>query len=219
MRIRSLSFTSFSTSSDPSPELASARSDLESSLSSLAEDLTDLVESVKAIEKDPYKYGLELDEVARRKRLVEEVGGEIEDMQEELLKLVGRGPAQGSWRGATPDIADGERHDEGAHDAYGEFEQQQQLRIMHEQDQQLDGVFRTVGNLRQQANDMGRELEEQQEMLEHVDSVADRVGGRLQSGVQKLGEVMRKNEDKWSGCCISVLILVLIILLILVIAL
>jgi t-SNARE complex subunit (syntaxin) len=90
---------------------------------------------------------------------------------------------------------------------------------MHEQDQQLDGVFRTVGNLRQQADDMGRELEEQQEMLEHVDTLADRVGGRLQIGVQKLGVVMRKNEDKWSSCCIGVLILVLIILLILVIAL
>jgi len=64
--------------------LISARTDLQSSLSSLAEDLADLVESVKAVQSDPYKYGLEIEEVARRKRLVDEVGGEVEDMREEL---------------------------------------------------------------------------------------------------------------------------------------
>ncbi|KAL9032685.1 MAG: hypothetical protein Q9180_006359, partial [Flavoplaca navasiana] len=46
-------------------------------------------------------------------------------------------------------------------DDYEAFEQQRQVEIMHEQDEALDGVFKTVGNLRQQANDMGRELEEQ----------------------------------------------------------
>ena len=40
---------------------------------------------------------------------------------------------------------------------------------MREQDTQLDGVFRTVGDLRRQADDMGRELEEQSGMLDMVD--------------------------------------------------
>jgi hypothetical protein len=62
---------------------------------------------------------------------------------------------------------------------------------------------------------MGRELEEQREMLEEVDTVADRVGGRLATGVQKLQYVMRQNEDRYSSCCIAVLIFVLILLLIL----
>jgi hypothetical protein len=66
--------------------------------------------------------------------------------------------------------------------------------MMHEQDEALDGVFRTVGNLRQQADDMGRELEEQGEMLNDVDTVADRVGGKLQTGIKKVGWVIRKNE-------------------------
>ncbi len=37
---------------------------------------------------------------------------------------------------------------------------------------------------------MGRELEEQREMLEVVDELADRVGGRLQTGMDKLKYVM-----------------------------
>ena len=65
---------------------------------------------------------------------------------------------------------------------------------MHEQDEQLDGVFKTVGNLRQQADDMGRELEEQHEMLEDVDKTADRVQGKLDTGLKRIGDVIRKNE-------------------------
>ena len=79
-------------------------------------------------------------------------------------------------------------------DAYGEFEAQQQVEMMHEQDEQLDGVFRTVGVLRNQAEDMGRELEEQGHMLEEVDVLADRVGGKLQNGVKKVGYIIKKNE-------------------------
>ncbi|KAK1986630.1 SNARE domain-containing protein [Colletotrichum cereale] len=223
LRIRSLS------TSPTSPELASARSDLASALESLAEDLADLVESVKAVESDPSAFGLSAPEITRRKRLVQDVGGEVGDMREELAKKLGdvsssssRGKP-GAARGADSDlpdpssfaIADGDDRDRGGEDYTAEFEQHQQLEMMREQDTHLDGVFQTVGNLRRQADDMGRELEEQREMLEVVDSVADRVGGRLQTGVQKLQYVMRRNEDRLSSCCIAVLIFVLIVLLVL----
>lgn len=210
LRIRSLSTKA------TSPELASARSDLEEALSDLADDLEDLVDTVQAIEANPAQFGLSAQEVRRRKRLVQEVGGEIEDMREELNKKIDAVAAATTAGGSDlPDpssfaIADGD-----ADDNYAEFEQQQQVEMMREQDQHLDGVFQTVGTLRRQADDMGRELEEQREMLEVVDNVADRVGGRLQNGMQKLGHVMRQNEDRYSSCCIGVLIFVLIFLLVL----
>lgn len=200
LRIRSLSTNA------SSPELASARSELESALSSLADDLADLVASVQAVESEPAQFGLSAYEVTRRKRLVQEVGGEIDDMHDELAKRVD-----------ASDLPDPNAFaiDGDGDDNYAEFEQQQQMEIMHEQDQHLDGVFQTVGNLRRQADDMGRELEEQREMLEDVDNIADRVQSRLAVGVQKLGHVMRQNEDRYSSCCIAVLIFVLIVLLVL----
>jgi hypothetical protein len=201
-----------------------------------------LVESVKAVESNPSQYGLDAGEVTRRKRLVQEVGGEIEDMRDELTRPPGpsgggsggsaakgksrdgttRGAGGGGGGGVSDDlphpnafaIPSGEGEDYAA-----EFEQEQQLQMMREQDEQLDDVFQTVGNLRRQADDMGRELEEQREMLEVVDNLADRVGGRLQTGVQKLQRVIRQNEDRWSSCCIGILIVVLVILLILLLVL
>lgn len=201
LRIRSLSTNA------SSPELASARSDLESALTSLADDIADLVASVQAVESNPAQFGLSSHEVTRRKRLVQEVGGEIDDMHDELAKKV---DSANDLPDPNAFAIDGENDD-----TYAEFEQQQQVEMMREQDQHLDGVFQTVGNLRRQANDMGRELEEQREMLEVVDDAADRVGSRLQTGVQKLQYVMRRNEDRLSSCCIAVLIFVLILLLVL----
>ncbi|KAM0278549.1 hypothetical protein ACHAQH_005117 [Verticillium albo-atrum] len=203
LRIRSLSTAA------SSPELASARTDLESALATLAEDLADLVDSVSAIEDDPSQFGLAATEVTRRKRLVQDVGAEVASMRSDLTKTL----ESSAGGGDLPDpnafnLEDGD-------DAYAEFEQQQQQEMMREQDTHLDGVFQTVGNLRRQADDMGRELEEQREMLEVVDTVADRVGGRLQTGVAKLQHVVRRNEDRLSSCCIGVLILVLCIMLVL----
>jgi member of the syntaxin family of t-SNAREs len=219
LRIRSL------TTAQTSPELASARSDLESALESLAEDLADLVESVKAVEADPSQFGLTAHEVQRRKRLVQEIGGEVEDMRDELRKHISGGAPRRGGAGGAPGssdlpepnafaIADGESG-EGDEDYAAEFEQMQQQTMMREQDEHLDGVFQTVGNLRRMADDMGREMEEQMEMLEVTDTLADRVGGRLQTGMDKMKYVIRHNEDRLSSWCIGLLIMVLCILLVL----
>ena len=188
---------------------------------------------MRAVEGDPAAFGLGAAEVARRSRLVQEVGGEVEDMREELAKAVGAASAAAAAAAASG--RSGDRPDPtsfavpeggsgaGDHDHdggdYAAFEQQQQLTMMREQDTHLDGVFQTVGSLRRQADDMGRELEEQAEMLEVVDNAADRVGGRLQTGMAKLRHVIRRNEDRYSSCCIAALIVVLIILLVLLLVL
>lgn len=202
LRIRSIS------RKPDSPEVLSARHELEDALTSLAEDLADLVSSVEAIQADSTNFGLSAHEVLRRKRLVDDVGNEVEDMRKSLLASTAN-----LNKPLPPDIDD--EIGTAEEDAYGRFEHQEQVRIMHEQDQALDGVFGTVRNIRQQADDMGRELEEQAEMIEHVDTLTDRVGGKLQHGRNRLGRMMREGEDKYSGCCIGVLIFVLIILLVL----
>ena len=112
------------------------------------------------------------------------------------------------------------------------------MEMMHEQDEALDGVFQTVCNLRMQADTMGRELEEQADMLDDVDNITERVQGKLATGMKKINFVIRQNEgkcvvlnsgqgntanynesDTWSSCCIGVMIFVLIILLVLLVIL
>ncbi|OKO99809.1 t-SNARE affecting a late Golgi compartment protein 1 [Penicillium subrubescens] len=189
LRIRSLA------KSPKNPELNQSRSELETTLTELTADLDDLVESVRAIEQDPYRFGLELDEVQRRRKLVDDVGGEIEQMRTELAQAVSVAPAAELPNPTEFDAALDEEDGRGD-DYYASLEQQRQSELMHEQDEQLDGVFRTVGNLRQQANDMGRELEDQAVMIDEVDTLADRVGGKLNNGMARIRHIVRKNEGK-----------------------
>ncbi|EEH36817.2 SNARE domain-containing protein [Paracoccidioides lutzii Pb01] len=199
IRIRSLA------TSPTNPELQQARSELETTLQDLSADLKDLVESVRVVEHDPYRYGLELDEVGRRRQLVEDVGREIEEMRAELVRTVTASAAKGTTGVRGQSGLPSPSHFDHGHDDrlldngerddyYAQFEQQRQQELMTEQDQQIDGVFQTVGTLRRQADDMGRELEEQTEMLKDVDSLADRVGGKLQVGVRRVGKIIRRNE-------------------------
>ncbi|KAK5056770.1 hypothetical protein LTR84_012302 [Exophiala bonariae] len=228
LRIRTIS------TSSTSPELQQSRADLTTNLETLNTDLADLLDSVSAVESDPYRFGLDVAEVQRRKQFIKDVGAEVEGMRRELEGVThdtnvaastaasggnGKGtrPTQGSGPLAPFDDERNNYGDGDNDDPYGEFEAQQQQTMMAEQDEQLDGVFQSVGVLRGQAVDMGRELEEQGHMLDEVDTLADRVGGKLNVGVKKVGEVIRRNEDTYSSCCIAVLIFVLIILLILVI--
>jgi t-SNARE syntaxin family protein len=186
LRIRS------SASSANSPELREARGELEQTLQDLSQDLEDLVESVKAVEHDPYRFGLEIDEVERRRSLVKDVGDEIENMRDEVQHAIQSAKNKGKSAANGDVLPDPDSFED--EDNYAAFEQEQQVQMMHQQDEALDGVFQTVGNLRQQADDMGRELEEQGEMLNDVDTVADRVGGKLQVGLKKVGWVIKKNE-------------------------
>lgn len=156
---------------------------------------------MRAIEQDPYRFGLELEEVQRRRELVEDVGAEIEQMRQELQQTVADAdselPNPTEFDAALEEEEQLNRGRRGAgDDYYASMEQQRQHELMHEQDEQLDGVFRTVGNLRQQANDMGRELEDQAIMIDEVDTLADRVGGKLQNGMARIRHVIRENEGK-----------------------
>ncbi len=184
-RIRALSSSS-------SPELAQARAELSTSLQDLTTDLQDLVDSVKAVEGDPFRYGLDVTEVSRRRELVKQVGNEVAGMREELSQAsaVGMKGKTGGESGLPPPTAFND--EEGGN--YEAFEQERQVEIMAEQDEALDGVFQTVGTLRAQADDMGRELEEQAGLIGEVEGVADRVGGKLQGGIKQVGRVIRDNE-------------------------
>ena len=113
----------------------------------------------------------------RRRKLVDDVGVEVEKMRLELQQTVSHSAVDGALPNPTEfdaaleeeERAQQQRGGQGGDDYYVSMEQQRQSDLMHEQDEQLDGVFRTVGNLREQANHMGRELEDQAIMIDEVE--------------------------------------------------
>lgn len=100
--------------------------------------------------------------MSRRRRFVKEVEGEVEDMLDELRNAVNR------QSGGKPTRSNNVNLETNLQDSYVVWEQEQQQVIIAEQDEVLEGVYRTVGNLREQAHEMGRELEEQTECAKHI---------------------------------------------------
>ncbi|EPS40261.1 hypothetical protein H072_5943 [Dactylellina haptotyla CBS 200.50] len=192
LRIRSLA------SSRNSPELLSAHSELEGALADLEIDLEDLRLAVSEGERDPYRFGLEIEAVAKRRKWLREVEGEISDIKEELGKenAIMAGTAKG--RQAAPAYDDDDSSRAGGDDSYAQFEQLHQQELMRNQDEQLESVYRTVGNLRMQANDMSRELEEQAEIIEETEALAERVEGKLKKGMRNLTDFARANEGQYN---------------------
>ena len=192
LRIRSL------VTSANNPELLSSKAELRENLQTLADDLADLTAAVRAVEADPYRYGLDVTDVSKRRRFVTEATAEVESMREELEKPVvitaaTTAAAREAEQGKLVTEDDDARRSDGD-DPVARFEAQQQEQIMREQEVQLEGVAQTVGNLRYQAAAMGEELEAQAVMLDEFEGDVDRVEGKLKKGMKELNTFIRKNE-------------------------
>ncbi|KAI8998208.1 hypothetical protein BC832DRAFT_121742 [Gaertneriomyces semiglobifer] len=98
-----------------------------------------------------------------------------------------------------------------------EREQEQQQLLMRDQDQQLDGVMHTVGNIREIAVVMGRELDDQTNLLTDLEQNVDTTQGKLQLGLRRVNEFIKANADSKQQWTILILIIVLILLILLII--
>ncbi|KAI9726057.1 MAG: hypothetical protein M1828_002065 [Chrysothrix sp. TS-e1954] len=199
--------------SSSNPEVKESASDLRTAISDASADLTDLQGSVDAVAKAPQRFGLDDAEVQRRRGMVADVSRRLEGLRVEGERVLMAPSSAPVPQAAYPVDSDDEA---GApQDGYEEWETQQQEQLFSEQDVQLQGVGHTIGNLRVQADDMGREIGQQTMELEEVDNVVERVGGKIKTGRERVGDVLRRGEERCGGCCIGVLIAALIVLLIL----
>jgi member of the syntaxin family of t-SNAREs len=146
-------------------------------LEAILEDLTDLDDlddSVTVVESDPSRYGLSVEEVRRRRGFVEQVKDQVEDLRDSTTRtynshqvcpdclLFSSPGAHLQLVSPKPTYPDGYSTSYGDRNSQDEdFEEFHQQTLMRNQDEQLEGVSYTVGNLQQQAREMGEELDDQ----------------------------------------------------------
>ena len=109
----------------------------------------------------------------------------------------------------TEDFNIPENEDMDAQDKFTHLESQ----MLHEQDDQLDQITKTMQNLKTQANLMGSELQDHTELLDSIDTNMSTLQGKLKKSSQKLQWIYEKNKERYNTICIMLLIVVLIILL------
>ncbi|KAF5356741.1 hypothetical protein D9756_006684 [Leucocoprinus leucothites] len=202
---------------DDSEELTYARNELKATLTTLEADLDDLEESVKIVEStDARMFGLDDAEVSKRRKYVGHVRKEIENMRAELSAAPSSRrpplPSESSTPAYPPSPRGGAPEDDQS--AWAREEQQMMIR---QQDDTMDSISGTLNTLAQQANLMGQEIGEHNELLDDLERNVDHTDNKLQGAMQRMRKFLRDSEDKGSGYCIIFLIIVLLALLLAVI--
>ncbi|KAL7413481.1 t-SNARE [Mrakia frigida] len=208
---------SSSSSKPPSPsqsrELNSARDELRGTLGALDADIEDLEESVRVVESVGGMYGLDEEEIRSRRKFVREVKGRVEAIRRSIQT---GNPSTGPSSSRRPPPSHAYRDEEsslGEPNDVESWEREEQMALMDNQDQTLSLISGTLSTLHGQASLMGREVGDQNVMLEDLSGHVDSTEGRLNKAMKKMGDFMRKSEEKGSGWCILLLIVLLIILL------
>lgn len=86
--------------------------------------------------------------------------------------------------------------------------------VLQGQDEQLDTLGASIGRQRMLGIQMGDELDEQNELLDDVQSGVDRHTSTLERAQKRLGHVARKSRDNWSWVTIGILIVILVLLIV-----
>lgn len=186
--------------------------DLTNTTEDLAETISDLSQSVEAAQGRPQQFGLSSEDIQDRSRQVAQLMSQLGSVQKEVAQIRNKGVYSDHNGGSGPNDDDSNAKTAG-------LTQQMYAGQIEEQDNALDSVYNTVNSLREQANVMSRELEDQSYLIDDLDRHADSAGSRLQRGLKKVDWVVRKNQETLGSCCITLLIVALIVLLILLIAL
>ncbi|KAF8741864.1 Syntaxin 6, N-terminal, partial [Rhizoctonia solani] len=181
-----------STASVNSEELNWARNELKGTLAALDADLEDLEESVRIVEEAGGRlFGVEETEVMARRKYVVYVRSQIETMRQEVNTSVPpKSPSTAQMR-RSPLADTGPREDEQAE--WSRLEQQLEVQ---RQESTLDTISGTLHTLATQANLIGQEVGEHNELLSELEANVDRSGSKLDSAMKRMKHFIRETEDR-----------------------
>lgn len=199
--------------------------ELKNSLRSIEWDLEDLEDTVQIVEKNPTKFRIDGAELAIRKGFIETTREEVKLMKEKIsapagaksqrLSSLASSPTQRAVSGSNKysrlsSVADS------PHREHIVGMEQQQQQILRNQDDTVDAMSSSMGNIRSMSHSIGIELDEQAGMLDEFGAEIEHADSRLDSTMKKMAKVLHLSNDRrqWMAIgTISSAILVVLFLL------
>jgi len=198
--------------------------ELKNCLRSIEWDLEDLEDTVQIVEKNPTKFRIDGAELAIRKGFIESTKEEVQQMKVKIntpgdIKINNQttSPVQHSTGGPSKysrlsSVADS------PHREYIVGLDQQQLTI-RQQDETIDMMGESMGNIRSMSNHISNELDEQAVMLDEFGAEIEHADSRLDATVKKMAKVLHLSNDRrqWMaiGTISSAILVVLLLLFVL----
>ncbi|KAI8868651.1 hypothetical protein GQ42DRAFT_124960 [Ramicandelaber brevisporus] len=193
---------------------ATNTSRLNSLLRTIEADLNELEQAIDIAQSDPVRFGLTTAELRSRRDYV--------DMKRRALQAM-KSDAERQSRSQLFDTSSGNNNggfevDTNNNTIVDVFdnENRRQRVMLEQQDEQLDGVIGAVRNMRVIANEMNRELEEQDDLLSDVNNRTSNTQDKLSSAMSKVNKMIQDNKKDKTFWVIGALVILIIVLIILI---
>ena len=189
--------------------------------------LKELAGAVDVARANPGRFGVDADEVARRAQWVDNTRGRLKGFREKveasqkvvnveaggLLNALRAGNAASAAASRETGAAAAlERERERDNDAFLDAQERSTMQIMRQQDEELDELGGAVRRLGDVGLTIGRELEEQQVMLEELEEDVETTRGKLRAAQRKMEKLVEKAGMRGQLCIILFLVVVLAVL-------
>jgi len=205
-----------------------AATELKNSLRSIEWDLEDLEDTVQIVEKNPTKFRIDGSELAVRKGFIEMTRDEVGQMKERIsnpvqpknndrLMVQPSTPAQHSGSGGGGGTKYSRLPSE-ADSPHREFivglEQQEQ--IIRRQDETLEIMTDSMGNIRSMSQHVSNELDEQAVMLDDFGAEIEHADSKLDATMKKMAKVLHLSDDRRQWMAIGALSSAMVVVLVLI---
>ncbi|CAG2121785.1 unnamed protein product [Medioppia subpectinata] len=209
--------------------------ELRNGLRSIEWDLEDLEETIGIVKSNQKKFKLEESEINERRRFIQQTKDEVKFMREKLFdnknkdnnknnsslrQSLGQ-QSSSSTKYTRLENSFGDRHDgpdsvgitvdDGSHLQY------HQQMILQSQDDSLNKLRNSVGNLKSISRQIGTEVDEHAVMLDELGHEVDMTDSRFDTTLKKVARVLHLSNDRRQWAAIGLLLLVIIIIFLVVI--
>mmetsp|Transcript_2199 Transcript_2199/g.4974 ORF Transcript_2199/g.4974 Transcript_2199/m.4974 type:complete len:255 (-) Transcript_2199:71-835(-) len=221
------SFTSWERMPHGDKAKVRAADDLSSRLGDVEAMVADVAAAVQKAAENPARFHIDADEVKRRQQWVDGTRSQIRAYRSKIdsskmVVNVETGSILNALRaGSTASSAprDGggaaaalERERERDNDDFLDAQERTTMQMMREQDSELDELGGAVRRLGDVGLTIGRELEEQQVMLEELEEDVETTRGKLKAAQRKMEKLLEKAGMRGQICIILFLMIVLVVL-------
>jgi len=199
---------------------------LKTGIKSIEWDIQDLEETIGIVEGNRQRFKLDQAEVESRKKFIQETKSTIKKMKDDLNSASAKGKVDNDQRqtlmqnkppkDSTDRFAGLQNAYQQDNDRFVNDHQSQQMQIMRQQDDDLEGIAETVTTLGQMGKAINSELSAHAIILDDMGSKVDHTDGRLTATIRRVNKLIESTSDRVQWCLVIVLTLMLIGLVIIV---
>lgn len=198
-------------------------SEIAAELRHLDYDLQDITETIRVVEENRAKFKFDDGEIQSRKDFVTSSRAAVKAIQDSVTSRQALGKIDADRRQAlgtssSSSRAPDERQAQASreNEAFMERQRQEQAQLIAQQDQDLTLFSQSAQRLRETAQAINVELQDQQKMLEELDDDIDKETEKLNFVMKRIGRLLKTSDNK-QLCLIIGLVVLLLVLVFLVI--